>query len=164
VSEEDDAEYRRRIINALNRHGFSWVVAQAEAQIAEGKPSAKQVSEREAVPFAQDPLFEIRRPRSRRASLITSEPYSERERLEIILQAIEAAVLQRALIENEIIESIHDVSAIHFEPENPVETTEAFPLGRPHVITPDRRALAIELAAQTRGVLAIIREREDGRA
>jgi hypothetical protein len=34
VSEEDDAHYRRRISEVLNRHGFGWVVAQAEAQIA----------------------------------------------------------------------------------------------------------------------------------
>jgi hypothetical protein len=46
VSEEDDANYRRRIGEVLNRHGFEWVVVQAEAQIAEGKPSSKEVSER----------------------------------------------------------------------------------------------------------------------
>jgi hypothetical protein len=41
----------------LNRQGFGWVIAQAEAQIAEGKPSSKQVSEYERVPASADPMF-----------------------------------------------------------------------------------------------------------
>jgi len=37
MAEQDDAEYRRRIIGVLVQHGFEWVVAQADSQIAEGK-------------------------------------------------------------------------------------------------------------------------------
>jgi hypothetical protein len=70
--------------------GFGWIVGQAQAQIAEGKPSIKHVSEYERVPVSDNPIFTIPRPRSRRASLITTEPYTETERLEIVLQAIEA--------------------------------------------------------------------------
>jgi hypothetical protein len=58
--------------------GFGWIVGQAQAQIAEGKPSIKHVSEYERVLVSDDPIFTIPRPRSRRASLITTEPYIER--------------------------------------------------------------------------------------
>jgi hypothetical protein len=60
VSEEDDPDYTRRIAEVLNRHGSGWVIGQVEAQIAEGKPSTKQVSEYEEVPASADPITDPR--------------------------------------------------------------------------------------------------------
>jgi hypothetical protein len=62
MSEEDDAIYRRRLSDVLGRHGFGWVVQQVEAQIAEGKPISKQVSEPEYRSFALDADFVVRAP------------------------------------------------------------------------------------------------------
>src|SRR5436190_9687970 len=121
MSEADDAEYRRRISEVLTLHGFGWVVAQAEAEIAEGKQSAKQVAEQEVFSVSADPDFRMRRPRSSRASLITSEPYSEAERLEILLKAIEAALIQRSFLEQAVLAHVPDVDSIRFEPDAAAE-------------------------------------------
>lgn len=159
MAEEDDSQYRRRIAEVLIRHGFGWVVAQAEAQIAEGKPSSKQVSEREFVHVTQDPLFTIRRPRSRRASLITTEPYTESERLGILLHAVEAAIVQRSMIEQVVLEQLHDVSAIRFERDSPAEGGEDS-FGVSHTLDAARRARAIELESQAKDVLGRMKERD----
>src|SRR3954469_12327416 len=104
--EDDDSEYRRRIAQLLEKYGFGWVVEQAEAQVAEGKPTSKQVSEREIRPAALDPMFTIRKPQRRRASLITSEEYTEREKLEILLDGLSSAILERANLEQAILEKL----------------------------------------------------------
>ena len=160
MSEEDDENYRRRIAEVLNRHGFGWVVGQAEAQIAEGKPSTKQVSEYEKVPASDDPMFPIRRPRSRRASLITTEPYTETEQLEIVLQAIEAAIIQRSMIEQAIFEQLPDVSAVRFEPDSPVEEGQESYFGAPHILDLGGKATATELEAEARSALGGIKGRD----
>lgn len=117
MAEEEDADYRRRLSEVLLRHGFDWVVQQAEIQFAEGKPTSKEVSERRYLSPTLDSEFIVRAPSSRRASLITSEPYSETERLEILLQAINAAVVERARLEEAILHQLTNVSAIDFQPE-----------------------------------------------
>lgn len=162
MSEEDDANYRRRISEVLNRHGFGWVIGQVEAQIAEGKPSSKQVSERETLPFSADPMFAIRRPRSRRASLITSEPYTERERLEILLQAIEAAIIQRSTIEQTIFDHLTGIANIRFVPDNPTEDAAGAIFGNPHALSLSEKGTAVDLEAEARHALAHLRERDGG--
>jgi hypothetical protein len=160
MAEEDDADYRRRIGEVLIEHGFAWVVAQAEAQIAEGKPSSKQVSEREYVPPSADPMFTVQRPRSRRASLITSEPYNESERLDILLEAIEAAVVQRSMLEQAVFEQLTDISSIRFEPDSPVEPGGETYLGAPHVLDLGRKDMATELETRARVALSDLRGRD----
>jgi hypothetical protein len=159
MREEDDANYRRRISDVLVRHGFGWVVTQAEAQIAEGKPSSKQVSERESFPVLADGIFAVRRPRSRRASLITSEPYTESERLEILLQAIEAAIVQRSMMEQELLLQFADISSIRFEPDSPLEITEDTHFGVPHALDTEREGGAIELEIEARAALSNMKGR-----
>jgi hypothetical protein len=156
MSEEHDAEYRRRISEVLSEHGFGWVVAQAEAEIAEGKQSTKQVAEEDEVSVLTDPDFRIRRPRSRRASLITSEPYNEAERLEILLKALEAALIQRSTLEQAVLAEVPDVDAIRFRPDAPVEVAGSY-LGRPHELNASRTASAIEIESRAKDILAAIR-------
>jgi hypothetical protein len=157
MSEEDDEEYRRRISEVLIRHGFEWVVTQAETQIAEGKPSSKQVSEREIFSVLDDPDFTIRRPRARRASLITSEPYSEAERLEILLQAVEAALVQRSDLERAVLAQIPDIIAIRYEPDSPIEGAESSYLGKAHELNQDRSSIAHEIEADAKIAIGRIR-------
>lgn len=157
MSEEDDREYRRRISEVLLRHGFEWVVTQAETQIAEGKPSSKQVSEREIFSVLDDPDFAIRRPRARRASLITSEPYSEAERLEILLQAVEAALVQRSDLERVVLAQIPDVNVIRYEPDSPTEEAESSYLGKAHELSQNCRSITDVIEAQARIAISRIR-------
>jgi hypothetical protein len=164
MSEEDDAEYRRRIGEVLEERGFGWVVAQAEVQIAEGKPASKQVSEHEIFRTSEDTDFTIKRPRLRRASLITSEPYSESERLDILLHAVEAALVQRSELEIAALEEVHGINAIRFEPEGPAEAVEGSYLGKPHEVDASRRAIAVEIESETAAALARIRSSDRDRA
>jgi hypothetical protein len=160
MAEEDDADYWRRVREVLIEHDFAWVVAQAEAQIAEGKPNAKQVSEREHIPPSADPMFTVRRPRSRRASLITSEPYNESERLEILLDAIEAAIVQRSMVEQAVFDQLTDITSIRFEPDSPVEPGGETYLGARHVLDSSRKDMATELESRARAALSDLRGRD----
>jgi hypothetical protein len=117
MADEDDSVYRRRLSDVLREHGFGWVVEQAEAQIAGGKPSFKEVSEQQYLPPRLDSEFIVRPPRRRRASLITTEPYSEGEQLDILLHAIGAAIVQREELEETILNQLDEINAIDFEPE-----------------------------------------------
>jgi len=159
MSEDDDAAYRRRIVEFLIRYGFGWVVQQADAQIAEGKISAKSVIEQERFRPQLDPMFVVRKPRRRQASLITSEPYSEREKLEILLNAIKAAVIERAQIEVAILDQFPEIDAVEFEPDAPIEDTEFGFRGSRHRI--DRTRLTEDRILQRRAehALAGLRDR-----
>jgi hypothetical protein len=158
MSEEDDAAYRRQISDILRRHGFGWVVEQAEIQIAEGKPSSKQVSEREIFRAETDPMFTIRPSKRRRASLITSEPYTESERLEIVLQAIESAVMQRAELEAAVLNQLSGITAIEFRPE--IITEEA--AAGFHRLDRSRIEPGHELQQRAEHALAAMRGRDRG--
>lgn len=158
MSEEDDIGYRRRIADVLIRNGFQWVVEQAEAQIAEGKLSAKSVFEQERS-RPDDHTFEIRRPRRRRASLVTSEPYSESERLEILLNAIRAAIVERAEIEHAVLDQLSGISEIQFEPDAPAEEVDFVVSGRPHRLDRDSAIPSRNLRERTEHVLSAMRNR-----
>jgi hypothetical protein len=160
MPEEDDAEYRRRIVGVLENHGFGWVVAQAEAQIAEGKPASKQVSERLVLRVSEETDFAIRRPRARRASLITSEPYTEAERLDILLRAVEAALVQRSELERAALEEVPGIDAIRFAPEGREESLEGAYRGKAHEIDAGRSAIAAEIERDATAALARIRHRD----
>ena len=160
MTEDDCAEYRRRIVEILGLRGFDWVVAQTDAEIAEGKQSAKQVSEREVPSFFDDRDFRVRQPRTRRASLITSEPYSEAERLEILLKAIEAALIERSALERAVLAEVHGAT-IRFVPDVPAEGLDRSVFARRHDLSEDRTSLASELEANTRTAIETLR-RESG--
>lgn len=163
ADDDDAAEYRRLLSEVLRGHGFGWVVDQFEMQISEGRPSSKQVSEREPFSPESDPFFTIRTPRRRRASLITSEPYTEEERLEIVVNAIDAALIQRASLETEVLDMLADigpsVSSISFLPDVVSRDPESSSLGKPHRVDSDRRGAASSIRVRTEGVLLSIRGR-----
>jgi hypothetical protein len=158
VSEEDDAVYRKRISEVLIEHGFDWVVAQAEAEIADGKPLTKQVTEPEFFSQSDDAQFAVRAPRTKRASLITSEPYSEAEGLEILLKAVEAALIQRADLEVAVLSGVKGVTAIDFQPETSREVEGGY-LGTKHTLDRDRIEPAVDLRRRTQLALEGMRGR-----
>lgn len=116
MTEEDSGEYRRRLAEMLERRGFSWVVEQPEAQIADGKQNAKQVAEVDN-PEIADLEFGSRPARRRRSSLVTSVAYSEGERLEILLHAVHSALVERSTIESTLFESLTDIGDVEFLPD-----------------------------------------------
>jgi hypothetical protein len=158
MSEEDDAIYRRRLSEVLRQHGFDWVVQQAETQIAEGKSGSKQV--RELPRAVLGPDFRIGAPKRLRASLITSEPYSEAERLEILLQAIDAAIVQRAKLEETVLDQLSGISSIEFEPDVPSEDFEGAYFGKAHRLDRSRLGSAHDLRERTDNALHRLRGRD----
>lgn len=156
MTEEECAEYRRRIVEVLRLHGFDWVVAQTDAEIANGKQSTKQVSEREVSSMFDDRDFRMRPPRTRRASLITSESYSEAERLEILLKAIESALIQRSVLERAVLEDMHGVT-IHFIPDAPAADLEGPVFERQHELSAGRSLFASELEVSTSNAIEALR-------
>lgn len=159
AEEDDDAEYRRRLNEVLRASGFAWVVDQADAQIAEGKPSAKQISEREASRVEDDPSFAIRAPRRRRASLLTSEPYDEAERLGILLGAVEAALMLRADLEQAVLEEVPSIESITFVPDVPSDEIAPETLGKAHRLDRSRLGVGNEIQERARTVLSTLRSR-----
>jgi hypothetical protein len=135
MTPEDADAYRRRISEVLRQNGFGWVVEHAEAQIAEGKPSYKQVSERY---IPADTMFTVRAPKTRRASLVTSEPYSPLECLEIILQAIGSAIVNRFDLEESVLSHVKGITEIEFRPDAPAPEAGDIYFGRAHRLTQSR--------------------------
>ena len=64
--------------------------------------------------------------------MITSEPYSEPERLEILLRAIESAIVQRADLEHTVLDQLTEVAAVEFKPDVPRADADVAILGRAH--------------------------------
>jgi hypothetical protein len=152
VSVEDADEYRRRIGEVLRRHGFGWVLEEVEAQIGEGKPSSKQISERYTPPA--DSMFTVQTPKRRRASLVTSEPYSASERLEILLQAIRAAIIHRSVLEAAVLNHVKGITEIEFQPDASTAEVEGTRLGRRHTLTVSRLDPGSSLRHRAEHVLA----------
>jgi hypothetical protein len=155
MSPEDADEYSRRISDVLRQNGFGWVVDQVEAQIADGKPSYKQVSERY---IPQDDMFAVRAPKSRRASLVTSEPYSATERLEIILQAIRSAIVHRFDLEDSVLSHLGGIHEIEFRPEAPVAEAGDTRLGGALHLTRSRLEPGSRLKSRAERILGQLQE------
>lgn len=133
----DDGAFRRQIVELLEEHGFGWVVEQADAHIAEGKSVVKEVSERELRPSVISDTFRITRPRRYRSSLVTTVVFSEPEKLEILLSAIEAAIVQRAALDTAVLATLASMKVIAFEPDTPAEDADGGYRGRRHTLTRD---------------------------
>jgi hypothetical protein len=77
--------------------------------------------------------------------LITSEPDSEAERLEILLKAIDAAIIQRAKLEETVLNQLSGISTIDFEPDIAPEEPEGGFLGQAHRLDRHRLESAHDL-------------------
>ena len=114
---DNAAAYFERLTSVLFRHGFDWVVDQAEAEILEGRSVTKEVRTVEYGDLLDVDSFAKRSPRRRPTALMTTVPYDDAERLRILLHGIEAALSQRADLERAILTKLEDVEAIEFAPE-----------------------------------------------
>lgn len=152
----DDGAFRRRIAELLEEHNFGWVVEQADAHIAEGKPVTKEVSERERQQVLSD-SFRVSTPRRYRTRLVTTDAFSEREKLEILLKAIEAAVVQRADFDAAVLEKLPSIKAIAFEPDAPAEDADGGYRGKSHRLTRETDADRVALRTKAKVVLESVR-------
>lgn len=77
------------IVGVLRHHKFAWVVSQVEDSIDLGKTVKKKV---DASEFIDDAAAGERRGRRKMQDFVTTDPYSARERLELLLDAIQRVV------------------------------------------------------------------------
>lgn len=114
----DEREYFERLTEVLQTHGFGWVVDQAQAEISEGRVVSKEVSA-PSIRRAYDPdTFLVgQTPRSRRAALVATEPFSPTERLAILIHGIESAIVTRAALEKEVLSADSGFGRIEFRPD-----------------------------------------------
>jgi len=153
VAGRDDVAYWERLTSILEARGFGWVVEQAEAQIAEGKPTSKDVLERQSYPVVDELTFAVSAPRRRRARLITSEPYSDAERLRILLEGLRSAIVDRQRVEDAVLENVGEIEAVIYEPDIPSEREPSSARGRRHQLDRER-AKSREIAEQAAALIA----------
>lgn len=92
MTDEEAREYRSSITEVLGRHRLGWIADQAEEKISLGRLVTKRV---DAGLSVQDPITGETRRASRRAmtEFLSSEPYGEKEKLQILLDAVELGLM-----------------------------------------------------------------------
>jgi hypothetical protein len=145
------SEYYNDIAELLVENGFEWLVEQVQSQIDDGKPLFKSVDapvvESESQSLSLPSVDVNGRPRRKRTRLVTSTPYSDTERLDLLLNAIEIALGMRSALSASLVELLPEFETISFEPD-----TSLFELAQP---TEARRGHRIERTGQvTREALA----------
>jgi hypothetical protein len=113
----DEREYFERLVAVLRDHGFEWVVEQAQSEIAEGRSVTKEVRAPDTQPTYDADTLVRQAPRRRRAGLIATVPFGAAEQLQILLRAIEAAIVDRAALEEAVLKGIGDNIDVEFLPE-----------------------------------------------
>jgi hypothetical protein len=100
-------------------HGLDWLIADVEVQIALGKQGTKDMQVSETVASSHPESSPQRR--GRKASFVVIEPLTEREKLCLLIEALEAASvgLSLGILETyeTIGENIHGLQAIGFAPD-----------------------------------------------
>ena len=116
------------ILSLLRECGLGWVVSQIQEQVRTGKPTLKSVSTQPDV-ISQRFLDEADNTqviRGRRQRLAGTEDYSDYERLDIAIAAIESAVLQTTAMEESVLDFFTShtdgIAKITFEPDEFEET------------------------------------------
>lgn len=117
-------EAYRIILEHLRKSGFGWVAAQIQEQVRSGKPLIKDVSPHPATSSIQyiDEEFETKpSTKGRRQRLAATENYTDIERLEIAINAIDSLVIQTTAMQEELIvffaTSMDGSQMILFEPD-----------------------------------------------
>jgi hypothetical protein len=125
MTEEQCAECYNFLINLLRDLNFSWVVQQVEAAIRVGSLSEKPIREISAGHAVEGIGFEVIEPtepqrRGRSKSIIQRVEYSDRERLRILIGAVEHAIVHTTDLQEATLKLLGDnqgSSQITFEPD-----------------------------------------------
>ena len=118
MTEEEARDYRSSITHVLGQHHLGWITDQADEKISLGRLVTKRVDTASSV---QDPITgQARRaPRRTMTEFLSSEPYSETERLGILLDAVELGLIAPVKMERALAENLGaTVSTIHFRSED----------------------------------------------
>ena len=113
----DRTEFYNALLAGLRDKGLEWVASQVQEQVRSGKLVSKKVS-----PFIENPreLFTLgsvlSAGKGKPQILISTEEYSAEERLEIAVDAIEAAVVHTAKIEEHLVKFVEE----ELESEHPL--------------------------------------------
>ena len=158
---DNSRDYFEQLAALLEEHGFGWALSQVRAQIAEGIIVDKDVREFEA-PRIAEATFQVGRRSRRSARLIARVPYDDDQRLAILLKAIEAAIVQRAELEEAVLDSLNSdengpkLDRVEFVPDDDEDAAVASSFRR-HQVSNDRRADNSELKEAAARALAEIR-------
>jgi hypothetical protein len=125
MTEEQCAEAYDILANLLRRLDLAWVMDQVDADVRVGKlieKSIREISARHTAGSIAFELVEAPEPqrRGRSGSIRQRVEYSNRERLQILIEAIEHAVLHTADMEEaalKLIANTHSSLQIAFEPD-----------------------------------------------
>jgi len=115
---EATAAYAELSKLALN-HGLAWLIADVEVQIALGKQATTNMKVTETVPHSDVDSSPERR--GRKASFVLIQPFTEREKLCLLIEALEATSvgLSLGILEtyDTIRKSMPGLQAIGFAPD-----------------------------------------------
>jgi hypothetical protein len=125
MTEEQCAETYNILANLLRRSNLEWVMDQVDADVRVGKLVAKPIREISARHIARSVAFELvetfePQRRGRSGSIRQRVEYSNRERLQVLIEAIEHAVLHIADLEEatlKLMANTHSSLQIVFEPD-----------------------------------------------
>lgn len=152
----DEREYFERLSRILRQYGFDWVLTQVQAEISEGRAVSKEVSA-PSIGSEIDPITAARQtPRRSRASLVTTEPLTPREQLEVLIRGIETAIILRADLEKSVFGMTSDINVINFKPDKLEE--EFFLEDRPsHILKRDQIGAADQVKEEVGSALKKLR-------
>jgi hypothetical protein len=137
------------LLAALRKNGLDWVVLQVQEEVRSGRTVTKEVAPLEESPT---PDFLDGKPRGnrgrkgKRQRLEATEDYSSRERVQLALSALEAAVVQTSELEEYLLSHLGNQSeqiTIRFEPDE-LDEAHAFSLASR---SPQRTAAINDLRA-----------------
>lgn len=116
MTEQEATAYREGISTILLGHGASWIIDQVNEQIALGKLQTKQVDASETV---VDAVTQAPRRSSRKsmAEFLFTVPYTETEKLSILVEAIDLALIAPIAMEVAVPNNLESEISIDFVPD-----------------------------------------------
>ena len=104
MNEQDCLTAYGSLVSILSENGWVWIISQVEEQIRLGKTIEREIDTLKEVRETGSQLtpYYPRLKKGPRAKFPVTEPYSPHERLKIIIDAIERAVLDSAAMENQL--------------------------------------------------------------
>lgn len=145
MTDDEATLAHRALTNTLKENHLDWVVEQVSRQIRLGRPTRKRVALQEG--------WQLESGRRRaRTEFVSTVPYSHKEQLKLLVDALDHAVVSTAEMESFILKTLGEglePLAIKFVPEGASEGSYA--------IDPNQVQDRITVASQLRNLLDEIR-------